>query len=157
MNRGVQIFSATWYRLLLALPLATCASCGPTPSSAPIATAYTDGFEAVVFDLRNQEPTNVRSVLLKDAEAALSSGSQAFIPGDSKVVEAQLATGKTGDSFVNLTVRQLNDKKQRIRLEFHGSNRAYVYEYDVEGAHLIPISSEYRDLARSKAVRYSDD
>jgi hypothetical protein len=123
------------------------------PTTTPVSAAYTDGFEVVVFDLRDDGPANVRSVTLVEAERAITSGSQALIPGDPTAIQRLIPTGK-GDSTVFISVQQLSEGRQQIRLSFHKSNRTYVYEYVVDNGVLRPVASEYRDLACSKLVRY---
>jgi hypothetical protein len=56
---------------------------------------------------------------------------------------------------VLIRVTPLDAGKQQVRLAFHESSRTFVYEYAVDGAKVTPLSSEYRDLGKSKVVRYS--
>jgi hypothetical protein len=147
-------------RLILVLTLLTAStSCNRTSALAtsPVSTAYSDGFEVVVFEMRDGAPANVRSVPLKEAEQAIATGAQASIPGDSAAVQKQLSTGKSGDSRVLITVTPLDSGKQRVRVAFHESSRTFIYEYAVDGTKVTPIGSEYRDLSKSKAVRYSGE
>ena len=137
---------------ILALLILTCVSCRQaTVSSTPASNAYSDGFEAVVFDLFEGNPTNARSIPLKDAEAAIAAGAYARIPGNATKIASQIPIG-TGDSNVRITIQQLEGDDQRVQLAFHESTRTYVYVYDVRGNQLVPVQSEYRDLSRSKVV-----
>lgn len=127
------------------------------PTIAPASAAYGDGFEVVVFDVRDGAPTNVRTVPLKEAERAVAAGARASIPGDPVAIQQQLSTGKSGDSRVLLTVKPLETGGQQVRLAFHESSRTFVYEYAVNGAKITPVSSKYRDLGNSTSVQYSRD
>ncbi len=42
-------------------------------------------------------------------------------------------------------------------MSLHESSRTFVYEYIVDGSTVHPMSSEYRDLAKSKVVRYTSE
>ena len=77
--------------------------------------------------------------------------------GDPAAVQEKLSAGKSGDYHVLLAVKPLEAGKQQVRLAFHESKRTYVYEYAVTGTRIVPLSSEYRDLARSAVVRYSGE
>jgi hypothetical protein len=140
---------------ILALFAPFAVSCRHPVPTAHASAAYSDGFEAIVFDMQNGTPTNVRSLELKAAEAAIVAGSQATLPSDAASIEHQLSAGQTGDSHVLVKLTPLPAGKQQIRLEFHDSMRTYVYEYVVDGTHIAPIESEYRDLAKSEEVRYT--
>jgi hypothetical protein len=145
--------------ILVLTLLAASTSCNRTssPATSPVSAAYGDGFEVVVFEMRDGAPANVRSVPLKEAEQAIAAGAAASIPGDPAAVQKQLSTGKYGDSRVLITVTPLDGGKQQVRVEFHESSRTFVYEYAVDGAKVTPIGSEYRDLSKSKAVRYAGE
>jgi hypothetical protein len=142
--------------LVLAM-LTLFASCKrvTAPTTSPASAAYTDGFEAVVFEVRDGVPTKVRSLPLKDAEQAIASGSQALIPGDPAVVQRQISTGRSGDSKVVFFVQSVAEAKQQVRVSFHEGDRTFVYEYVVDGNQLRPVTSEYHDLGKSKVVRYA--
>lgn len=147
-------------RLILVLTLlAVSTSCNRTgtPTTSPASTAYSDGFEVVIFEMRDGAPANVRSVPLKEAEQAIAAGAQVSIPGDSAAIQKQLSTVKSGDSRVLITVTPLDGGKQQVRVAFHESSRTFVYEYVVDGAKVTPTGSEYRDLSKLKAVRYSGE
>ena len=143
--------------ILVLTMLTACTSCNraSAPTTSPVSAAYSDGFEVVVFELRDGEPANARSLPLQEAEEEIAAGSQASIPGDPAAIQQQLSTGKSGDSRVLITVTPLDGGKQHVRIAFHESSRTFVYEYAVDGAEVIPIGSEYRDLGESKAVLYS--
>lgn len=143
--------------VLAVLTLVTSCNRANAPTTSPASAAYTDGFEVVVFELRDGVPTNVRSVPLKDAKQAIASGSHALIPGDPAVIQRQISTGKGGDSKVLLSVKSLAEAKQQVRASFHESSRTFVYEYVVDGTRLRPVTSVYRDLAKSKVVRYAGE
>ena len=156
---SVMLLAATrWIVVLLvAASAASCGSRSAAPAVVPASTAYSDGFEVVVFDMRDGVPSNVRSLHLKEAEQAIAAGAQASIPGDPAAVQEKLSAGKSGDYHVLLTAKPLEAGKQQVRLAFHESKRTYVYEYAVTGTRIVPLSSEYRDLARSEVVRYSGE
>jgi hypothetical protein len=147
----------SWNRVMLKVDADYRARQADVATTSPASTAYTDGFEVVVFELRDGIPTNVRSLPLKDAEQAIASGSQSLIPGDPAAVQRQIPTGKGGDSKVLLSVQSLADTKQQVRVSFHESGRTFVYKYAVDGVHVRPVSSEHRDLAKSKVVRYAGE
>ena len=128
-----------------------------SPKTVPASVAYTDGFEVIVFELRNGEPTHVRSIPLRAAEQAIAGGSQAFIPGDPAVVERQLPKSSTGDSKAIVTVQRLNGYKENVRVEFHDGNRTFIYEYCVDGSHLRAVTSEYHDISGSKISSYAPE
>ncbi|MFO0919890.1 MAG: hypothetical protein U0872_16455, partial [Planctomycetaceae bacterium] len=75
---------------LTMLSLITSCNRAAAPSTSPAAAAYTDGFEVVVFEMRDGAPINARSLHLKEAEDAIDSGSQALIPGDPASLQRQL-------------------------------------------------------------------
>jgi hypothetical protein len=160
MKTGKQAFMPILKRslvvLLVSLALLSCAGCNrraPT-TTAPSSAAYTDGFEVVVFDLKNGASANTRSVTLKDAEAAIAAGTRALVPGeDPTSIRQQLQSSGKAD-LVQMSVQALDGGKQRVRVSFHESKRTYVYEYDVDGAQIRPVRSEYHDLAGAKVVRY---
>jgi hypothetical protein len=143
--------------VLTMLAVGTSCNRASAPTTSPVAAAYGDGFEVVVFELRDGTPANVRSVPLKEAEQAIAAGAQASIPGDPAAVQQQLSTGKSGDSRALITVKPLDGGKQQVRVAFHESGRTFVYEYAVDGAKVTPIGSEYRDLGKSKTVRYAGE
>jgi hypothetical protein len=152
------LFASQWRTNCFLIVLAMLvASCNRPPPTLPASVAYNDGFEVVVFDFANGTVSNVRSLPLKDAERAIASGSQALIPGDAAAIQQQLALGTSGDSKSTLSVQLLADGKQRVRVTFHESNRTFVYEYEVDGTHVRPIQSEYRDLGKSKVVKYANE
>jgi hypothetical protein len=100
--------------------------------------------------------SNVRSLPLREAEQAIAAGAKATLPANPAAVAKALPTGKSGDSRAYVTATQLPVGKQQVRVSFHQSMRTYVYEYVVDGGKVTPIRSEYRDLAKSTAVQYSD-
>jgi hypothetical protein len=146
---------STFRILILALLAPFAVSCRHPAKSVPVATAYSDGFEVVVFDTQNGSPTNVRSLKLKATEAAIAAGSQAMLPKDVVPIEMQLIAGQSGDSHAWVNVIPLAGGKQQVHVEFHDSVRTYVYEYVVDGTKITPVESEYRDLAKSEEVRYA--
>src|SRR3954451_16440621 len=85
------------FSVLAALTLIPSCNRAAAPATSPASAAYGDGFEVVVFDVRDGAPTNARSVPLKEAERAIAAGARAAIPGDPAVVQRQLSTGKSGD------------------------------------------------------------
>ena len=121
-------------RLLILLLISVSCNRGGSMKTVPVSKAYGDGFEVVVYDLRDGNATNVRSLPLKDAEQAVAGGARAVISVDVAEIQRQLSTGKTGDSRVVLTAQTLAEGKQRIRVAFHESIRTFVYEYEVDGA-----------------------
>ncbi|MFO0919787.1 MAG: hypothetical protein U0872_15925, partial [Planctomycetaceae bacterium] len=76
-------------------------------------------------------------------------------PGDPASLQRQLSTGHRGDSKVQVSVLPLSERKQQVRLSFHESSRTYMYQYVVDGERVLPLSSEFRDLSKSKTVRYA--
>jgi hypothetical protein len=143
------------FSVLAALTLLPSCDRAAAPTTSPTSAAYGDGFEVVAFDVRDGAPTSARSVPLKEAERAIAAGARAAIPGDPVAVQRQLSAGKSGDSSVLITVTPLDARKQQVRLTFHESSRTFVYENAVDGAKVAPLASEYRDLGKSKVVRYS--
>lgn len=142
-----------WFVLaFLASALVSCRHPVPT---VPASAAYSDGFEVVVYDTTNGTPTHIRSLELKEAEAAIAAGSRAVLPHDLVPIEMQLTAGQSGDSHAWVNVIPLADGKQQVHVEFHDSLRTSVYEYVVDGTHITPIESEYRDAAKSEEVRYA--
>ncbi len=91
------------FSVLAVLMLVTSCNRAPDLAVSPAAAAYTDGFEVVVFELRDEDPTNVRSLRLKDAELAIAAGSEVLIPGDAGTIQprasAHLALAFAGLMF----------------------------------------------------------
>ena len=149
---------------LLALHLTLALACDRgtstvTPTTAPSAQAYVDGFEVVVFDPDPAgAPANIRALPLRDAERAVLAGSKAALPADVAPVQQALAlaaaAGKSGDTTVTVDVKNVDGGAQRVRLTFQQSSRTYAYEYQIVGDAITPIASDYRDLANTRSVKY---
>lgn len=139
--------------------MVTTASCGRNASTttAPTASAYSDGFEVVVLDTdEGGAIVSVQSLPLGEAEQAVTVGATALLPVDPSLIEQQLSAGTSGDFRAIVSVETLGEGKQHVRLSFHESKRTFVYEYVVEGTNITPIASDYRNLAKSESVRYVD-
>lgn len=139
--------------------IATAISCGRNASmtTASTASAYSDGFEVVVLDTdEGGVIVSVQSLPLGEAEQAIEAGATALLPIDPSLIEQQLSAGTSGDFRTIVSVETLGEGKQHVRLSFHESKRTFVYEYVVDGTQVTPVASAYRDLAKSKSVRYVD-
>ena len=145
---------------ITAASLVLASGCGRstvTPKVVPAATAYTDGFEVVVFDAASDgSPTNVQSLHLSEAEAAIAGGSAALVRnGEAASLEQSLAVGHTGDWRATIKVTPIDAETQTVCVAIRESKRTYAYEYRVAGSSVVPMSSSYRDLRTSNGVTYA--
>ena len=141
---------------LIALTLCL-GGCSPraVPVEAPISTAYSDGFEVIVCEPDGAGRAKVRSLPLKQAEAEIANGASGLIKGDPKQAESDLRSNQ-GVEVARVNVTSLGDNKQRVPYSLHYGSRTFAYQYIVDGARVTPEKSEYRDLAKSRAVLYQD-
>ncbi|GDX97076.1 hypothetical protein LBMAG47_27410 [Planctomycetia bacterium] len=142
---------------LIALTLCM-GGCSPraVPVETPIATAYSDGFEVIVCEPDAAAGrAKVRSLPLEQAEAEIAKGASGLIKGDPKQAESDLRSNQ-GVEVASVNVTSLGDNKQRVLYSLHYGSRTFAYQYLVDGARVTPEKSEYRDLAKSRAVLYQD-
>jgi hypothetical protein len=140
---------------IVLLAIASACNSG-SPTAADPAKAYSDGFQVVVLDL---DPAGsiaaARSLPLKEAEHAIVSGATALLPADTEPVARLLSAGKAADFRVTLSATEIDARRQRVHVSFQEPKRTYDYEYEVDGTTLMPLSSSYRDLAKSSSVKYA--
>ncbi len=134
-------------------------SCGRSTNhtTAPVQSAYNDGFEVVVVETTDDGTiTSAKSLPLKEAESTLKDNPQlGFTISDSDRI-AQLLQAETtqqGDFTIQVTATTTNTN-QIIRTSFHYSSNTFWYEYRVANGSVTPLSSGFHDLNHNSTVQY---
>jgi hypothetical protein len=149
-------------KLTLAIILLIIHGCdrSTNPTTAPVQSAYTDGFEVIVIETADDGTiSSARSLPLKEAESLVSNNPQfGFAITDTNRIEQLLTADNSqqGDFSINITTTN-TDASQVIRTSFHYSSKTYWYEYKITGDNVSPLSSGYTDLQRNASVQYIDD
>ncbi len=144
--------------ILIVLVLGGC-SRGGNVTTAPAASAYTDGFEVIVVEMSDDGTVAaVRALPLADAEAEIAGNAACtmLLPGDPGRIAERLERHEdvAGDFNVGVTVVAGADEAQEVHVIYQYSARTFTYTYRVQGTTVTPLRSSCRDLGRSNEVQY---